>query len=448
MTFVRSGGQLVALGDASKAGVRAPVAMYGNTKQAPDVIWRTQPAVRTVIGFLGRNIAQLGLHVFERVSDSDRRRITDSPLAKLIKRPFPQHTWYRLIDALVQDMCIYDEAFLLKVRPEGSTAGLIRLPPGRVTPVGSWVAPTGFSVGEKSKAVVIPAEEVIYFRGYNPTDPLRGVSSMETLRRILAEEVAAGEYREQFWNNAARIEGVLRRPADAPEWSDVARARFIEEFQTLYSGAGNSGRTAILEEGMEFTPTSFNAKDSQFIESRKLSREEVAAAYHVPLPMVGILDHATFSNIKEQHKQLYQDTLGPWTEMIQQEFEAQLVPDLEPSGKVYIEFNISEKMKGSFEEQAASIQSSVGAPVMTRNEGRGLLNLPALDGGNDLITPLNVANSGDATGTEAQKAREIAELLQKAYLAVGPVITADEARTLANLAGADLKGSLPPKPEA
>ena len=447
MTFVRSGGQLVALGETSKAGARPSVALYGNTKQAPDVIWRTQPAVRTVVGFLGRNIAQLGLHTFERVSDTDRRRVIDSPLARLIKRPFPQHTWYRLIDALVQDMCIYDEAFLLKVRPEGATAGLMRLPPSRVTPVGSWVAPTGFSVGEKSKAVVIPAEEVVYFRGYNPTDPLRGVSSMETLRRILAEEAAAGDYREQFWNNAARIEGVLKRPADAPEWSDVARSRFLEEWQALYSGASNSGRTAILEEGMDFSPTSFNAKDSQYIESRKLSREEVAAAYHVPLPMVGILDHATFSNIKEQHKQLYQDTLGPWTEMIQQEFEAQLVPDLEPSGKVYIEFNIGEKMKGSFEEQAASIQSSVGAPVMTRNEGRGLLNLPALDGGDDLITPLNVANSGDATVTEAQKAGNIAELLQKAYLAVGPVITPDEARTLANLAGADLKGSLP-KPEA
>jgi phage portal protein BeeE len=57
-----------------------------------------------------------------------------------------------------------------------------------------------------------------------------------------------------------------------------------------------------------------------------LRREVCAAAYHIPQPMVGILDHATFSNIKEQHKHTYQDTLGPWMENIQQEIERQHIP--------------------------------------------------------------------------------------------------------------------------
>ena len=395
MTFIRSGGQLVALGEATTVA-RSPLALYENRKQAYADIWKSQPAVRTVVSFLGRNIAQLGLHTFQRVSDTDRRRVTDSPLSKLLARPFPRMTWYRLADSLVQDLGIYDEAFWLKAKAADGTMGLLRVPPDWVTPIGPWLTPTSFKIGTKAGSPVVDADEVVYFRGYNPSDAKRGFSSMETLRRILAEEAAAGEYREQFWNNAARIEGVLKRPADAPEWSDVARSRFLEEWQALYSGASNSGRTAILEEGMDFSPTSFNAKDSQYIESRKLSREEVAAAYHVPLPMVGILDHATFSNIKEQHKQLYQDTLGPWLEMIQQEIESQLVPDLEPKGGVYVEFNLAEKLKGSFEEQAASIATTVGGPVMTRNEGRARLNLPAIEGGDDLITPLNVATAGSA----------------------------------------------------
>jgi phage portal protein BeeE len=45
--------------------------------------------------------------------------------------------------------------------------------------------------------------------------------------------------------------------------------------------------------------------------------------------MVGILDHASFSNITEQHKMLYQDTLGPWLTMIQEEIALQLIPDFE-----------------------------------------------------------------------------------------------------------------------
>jgi phage portal protein BeeE len=114
-----------------------------------------------------------------------------------------------------------------------------------------------------------------------------------------------------------------------------------------------------------------------------LTREEVAAAYHVPPPMVGILDHATYSNITEQHKIVYQDTLGPWLTSIAEDIELQLLPGLDDSEGVYVEFNIAEKLRGSFEDQARSIQALVGAPVLSRNEARG----PSIE------TPLTVGTS-------------------------------------------------------
>ena len=43
-------------------------------------------------------------------------------------------------------------------------------------------------------------------------------------------------------------------------------------------------------------------------------------------------------------------------------------------------------------------------------------------------------------------ARQIAEIIQKVYLGVGIVVSADEARTIANQAGAGLVGSLPVEP--
>jgi hypothetical protein len=140
----------------------------------------------------------------------------------------------------------------------------------------------------------------------------------------------------------------------------------------------SAGMVAVLEDGMQFKPTAFSARDSEYLLARKLSREEVAAQYHIPLPMVGILDHATFSNIKEQHKQLYTDCLGPWDEMVQQAIEAQLLPECHDTDNVYAEFNIAEKLKGSFEEQANALRVLVGRPIMTANEGRARLNLPSI----------------------------------------------------------------------
>jgi hypothetical protein len=111
--------------------------------------------------------------------------------------------------------------------------------------------------------------------------------------------------------------------------------------------------------------------------------------------MVGVLDNANFSNVREFRKMLYGDTLGPILADLEARLNQFLVPRISPTPGVYVEFNINEKLQGSFDEQTAALQSSVGRPWMTANEARALWNLPALDGdANELVTPLNVLVGG------------------------------------------------------
>jgi HK97 family phage portal protein len=408
MPFVQAAGSLRTV---SAAPVPHPFSMTiaPSLRQDYATIWRTQPAVRTVVDFLARNIAQLGLHVFRRASDTDRERLASHPMARLIANPAPADmkiTRYRLIDALVHDLGIYDTACWLKVKADGTEkpGALLRVPPWMVEPIdGDWMAASQYRVRGNRGYRDFPADQVVFFRGYNPDDPRTGSPPIETLRRILAEEYAATVYRDQLWRNGARFAGYISRPVDAPVWGDTARNRFRASWQAQYTGDGpQAGGTPILEDGMEFVPAAVTPQQAQYLEARKLTREEVAAAYHIPLPMVGILDHATFSNITEQHKQLYQDTLGPWLTMIAEDLMLQLLPDLDDSVDVYVEFNIAEKLKGSFEEQASSIQSLVGRPVLTADEGRALLNRNALGGdAAQLVTPLNVLIGGQASPTDS-----------------------------------------------
>lgn len=374
------------------------VDVYGGYTHSYATIYRTQPNVRTTIDFLARNIAQLGLHVYRRVSDTDRERLTDHPLARLIRQPNAWTTRYRLIETIVIDLGIYWNAYLVKIKPRDAAPFLVRVDPRLVT-VDGKLSPSKYLVNfGGSKVMELDPPDVVHFRGYSPESDVQGLSPLETLRRILAEEAAAGEHREGFWRNAARMSGVIERPADAPEWSDAALRRFQVQFEALYSGAQNAGRTAVLEDGMSYKANSFSPEDSQYLEGRQLTREEVARAYHVPPPMVGILNNATYANVTEQHKMLYQDTLGPWLVMLEEELELQLLPEFDTSGSVYLEFNIAEKLKGSFEERAASISSAVGRPWLTANEARALDNRNALDGDADaLVTPLNVLVGGQAS---------------------------------------------------
>lgn len=354
-------------------------------------IYRSQPNVRTVVDFIARNIAQVGFHVYRRVSDTDRVRLPDHQLAQWLKDPNPDTTTFRLFEATMQDLGIHGRAYWMKVR-QRATLGLVRMPPESVVPYGyllpisyDWIKPD-FTV--KS----LRASEVVAFRYFNPDDPLLGLSPLETLRQLLLEDSASHAYRRAFWANAARLEGVVTRPAGAPKWTPEQKQSWREQWAARYSGA--PGQTAVLEDGMTFTPTTYSARDSEVTAARKLTREEVASAYHVPLPMVGILDHATFSNIREQHKHLYQDCLGPSFEMLQQEIERQLLPECDDVDRVYIEANIADKLKGSFEEQANAMRSAIGRPWMTANEGRARMNLPAQVNdptADELALPLNMS---------------------------------------------------------
>jgi HK97 family phage portal protein len=383
------------------------VRLYDQFNYDYATLYRTQPNVRTCVDFLARNIAQLGLHVFRRVSDTDRERLTDHPLAQVLSRPLPASykvTTYRLIESLVADLGVYFNAYWLKVRGEGGEpGGLLRIPPAYVE-VSGGLYPSGYKIVLSGREIPVKPEDIVHIRGYNAENAVTGLSPLETLRRVLAEEHSAGDYREHLWANAARMEGIIERPAEAPEWSPTARERFKAEFEALHSGGENSGKTAILEEGMEWKAMSFNAQEAEYLAGRKLTREECARAYHIPLPMVGILDNATFSNIKEQHKNLYQDSLGPWLAMIEQDVDLQLLPEFEDSAGVYVEFNINEKLQGDFEDQTNALQSAVGRPWMTANEARARLNLPSMGGDADeLVTPLNVIVGGQASPRDSGK---------------------------------------------
>lgn len=400
MSLIVSGGQLEHVRD--HGGHHLPAALQlGNEWMEFGAIYERQPQVRTVVDFLARNIASLTLHVYERRSDTDRARLTHHPLATLLRRPlgFRKMHRYQLMARVVTDRAIFDEAFIVKLRdPHGNVIGLLSVPAPWVRPDGgSWVEPAGYWVAGTEW---VPSADMIHMHGYAVDSLWHGTSPLIALRGILQEEYEASRHRQQMWRNGARTSGFIQRPApqrSGQDWSEEARTRFQREFRDLYTGDGaDAGGVPVLEDGMTYVPAGLDPRAAQYIEARKLTREEVAAAYHVPPPLVGILDHATFSNIREQHKQLYMDTLGPWLVDIDEAFEIQLLPELADPDTTYLEFDIKSKLNGSFEERAAGASAAVGAPWMTRNEQRALDNLPALPGGDELITPLNVLEGGQA----------------------------------------------------
>jgi HK97 family phage portal protein len=369
---------------------------YGLGMSSYGAMYRRQPAVRAVVDWLARNIAQLNPKVYERVGDTERVENGSHPLAVVLRNPNPATTRYSHLRDTVADLAVYDLAYWVKDRPEFPRS-VTRIAPSQVQTekVGDrWVyrSPDG---------VEIPRNRLVIFHGYNPDGAGTGVSPLETLRRVLQEEQASQQHRENFWRNAGRQNGVIERPIEAPPWDQEAFDRFRETWEQATTGAGNAGRTAILEDGMRWNAASFSPKDSDYIAGRKLTYEEVAIQY-------GLMDvgnaNTSKSNQEQSHRERYQDVLGPWLRMLQDEIELQLLPAFEPMsrrGSTYVEFNLAEKLKGSFEEQQRSLTTAVGVPHMSVNEARARVNLPRIDEewADSPVQPLNVMYGGQPAVT-------------------------------------------------
>jgi len=371
---------------------------------SPADMWRTQPYLRTVVTFLARNIAQCALQTFQRVSDTDRRRLHDG-VAGIIARPNAATTSYELVYGLVADLALYDVAYLLM--SEDPDNYLARLPFSWVWPKGGdTYAPDHYEVrmNDRGESVIIPADQVLVFHGWHPGNLRYGSSPVHALKEILAEQVQAAMYRQSVWARGGKVGAVLTRPPDAPEWSDEARRQFKRDWESRYSGSGPGvGGTPLLEDGMSLNRVDFSAHEMEWVEGSRLALNTVASCYHVNPTMIGLLDNANYSNVREFRRMLYGDTLGPVIAQIEDRLNTFYVPLVDDRASVYLEFNIDEKLQGSFEEQQSALSTSVGRPWMTANEARALRNMPAIDGqgADELVTPLNVLVGGQASPTDS-----------------------------------------------
>jgi len=359
-------------------------------------IYRTQPNVRTMVDFIARNIAQLGLHMFRRVGDTDRVRVTDHDLARMLARPNFRTTRHRFFHSSMTDMGIYWNSYALKIPGAGKTKmALLRVPPHTVTPEGGLL-PRNYKVAlSPTVPMDVKPEQILHFRLHNPENPLMGLAPLETLRRILDEDTAAVENRGNYWQHAGRKSVVITRPKDAGTWGEEKADRFNRSFTQAWK-APQGDLTPVLEDGMQLVDMSFSAEQSQYAEGRRLTREEVATAYHVPLSMAGIPGApATFASVKEFRKMLYADVLAPWLDMLEEDLELQLFDDFANVDDCYVEFNLAGKLEGSFEEQVDLLVKAAGRPIISADEARAKLNYPAFGGdAGELAVPLNIDPTG------------------------------------------------------
>ena len=372
-------------------------------------LYQTQDNLQAVVNFLANSIAQLPLKVYVRRGENERERDRDSAAAQLLWRPNADQTEFEFIRALAVEYFVFGSVFVWLLPDADSESGLqLRILPTEWLQHGgesSSYAPNTIRICAKTGASAfdVPRSEFVQFRTYSAGSPGGYISPISALRQSLTEQIEAGRFRRQLWKSSGRFNAQIIRPKDVQPWTEQQRKAFVEAFRDAWSGNGSkAGSIPLMEDGMEIKPYQTNWKEAEWSQSVVLTREAVAAAYGVNPSLIWHSNTQTYASAKDNARALYADCLGPVLQMLQQRINAFLLPMIGAEPGTYVEFDLTEKLKGSFEERASILQASVGAPWLTRNEARADMNLPPVEGGDELITPLNVTEGGQASPQDAE----------------------------------------------
>lgn len=382
-----------------------------NSYAAYAELYKTQPWVYTLVRKLGTSQSRLPLKVYQRVSDTERVTARDTPYGRLIRNPNPTMGAKLLWNWVASTTELYGEAMLYKLR---DASGMVRelhpVHPANIlvrrNPDTGLIEYAYMAYQTATPTVwAFPAEDIVHFRGYNPDNTTRGLSPCEPLRQTLLSEDAMRRGQNALWRNGARPSVSLSTDKSL---SQGAIDRLKAQWDSAHSGVDSWGKTAILEEGMVPHILQLNAEEMQYIQGRHLNREECCAVWDVPPPAVQILDRATFSNITEQMRSLYRETMAPRLEASEDTLASQLAPDFDLTGELYAEYDLDAVLRGSFEARIAAKAQAIQTGQITPAESRAEENLPFIDGSDVLLVnaaliPLRVAQAIEvSTGTDVE----------------------------------------------
>lgn len=342
-------------------------------------IYQRSPWVHVVIDKRANAVARLPVNVWDVQGDT-RTLDTRSAYARLIANPCRYMDPFRFWHWVQTTIDVYGESYLAIVRgSDDAPESFMPMHPSRVAikrdpKDGVYTYFFQAGSGINTELVRFDERDVVPFRLFHPNKLERGLSRMEAIRSTIFAEDASRNTVQSMWKNGARPNLVLETPN---RLSDTGAKRLRIAFEQAHSGSSNAGKTLVLEDGVTAKPFQMTAVDLQLIETRRINREEIAAVYDVAPTLIGILDHATFSNITEQMRAFYRDTMAPVIESLQSVMDTYVGSFW--SRKNIMRFATDDVLRGDYEMRMEAAHKGISVGAITPNEARELLGLNRYD---------------------------------------------------------------------
>ena len=360
-----------------------------------DIEWSTDTvlahhAVYACVALISNDVGKLRPKLMEYdTTDTIWTEVTaPSPFHKVLRRPNHFQNYFQFKAWWLTSKLLRGNTYVLKRRDNRKVVdALYVLDPQRVQVLMAQDGSIFYKlsadniIGLTEMDMTVPASEIIHDRMNCLFHPLVGISPLYACGLAASMGLRIQENAAHFFQNGSNPGGVLTAPATIPQ---ATADRIKLHWDTEYSGE-NSGKVAVLGDGLKFEPMRMSNEDSQMIEQLKYTAEMVCSAFNVPPFKIGVGQPPTYNNAEILNQVYYSDCLQAHIESHElcMDDGLNLGPEYpKEGGKVLgVELDLDALLRMDSATQMKTIGEGVKAGVLSPNEGRRKLDKPPTVGG-------------------------------------------------------------------
>ncbi len=278
------------------------------------------PVAYRCVRLIAEAAASVPLVVFEA-----GRRSPNHPLMRLLERPNPEQGLPDLLEAFFGGLQTAGNGYLEAVQDDqGQPFELYTLRSDRMKVVPGargWPEAYDYSVAGRNVRLTRQADgwmPVLHLKLLNPLNDYYGFSPLEAAAFAVDVHNASGAWNKALLDNAARPSGALVYGGGegGERLTDDQFERLKAELTETHSGTAAAGRPLLLEGGLDWKPMSLSPADMDFIDGKHAAAREIALAFGVPPPLLGIPGDNTYANFKEANSAFWRHAVVPLTERL------------------------------------------------------------------------------------------------------------------------------------
>ncbi len=340
-------------------------------------------SVHACVRVIADGIAGLGLKLYKDDGQS-RDQIIIHYATALTNEPNPYQTKYDFTKYMTSHLALTGNAYAF-INRDVRNIGIELHPiaPQYVTPV-MQDGLLFYKVTLAGYPGMIPATEMLHFKGMCGDNPLVGLSPVVLHAETLGIDLAAISQSAGVYKN-----GVLKFLLTSDAQIKIDQAGPLKK--SLDDVIDGASRSAVLPNGIKMEKLSLSPEEAQYLETRKFSSEEIARIFGVPASMIGATAGIK-SSVEQEYQDFYARTLMSYAINIEQELARKLLTENDKL-TYYFKFNFNSLLRASANERADYYNKGIRGGWLSRNEARVYEDVNAFDGGDEYLIEANLMPS-------------------------------------------------------